>query len=110
MVILQLGIIMQTFNLFCQLLKLNPFNSLIFLSFFLFTLNMISSDCSFMAKDVNLCRNIGQDVSSISSHIFSLNCERPVQKKSAFTTYSLSNKSLDRGHKLQTPLSLKSEF
>ena len=41
-----------------------PVYSFILLSFFLFIFNMKSSDSSFVAKAVNSCRNIGQDVSS----------------------------------------------
>lgn len=40
-----------------------------FLSFFLFIFNVKSSDSSFEVKAVNLCRNIGQDVSSDLPHL-----------------------------------------
>lgn len=43
--------------------------SFIFLSFFLFIFNVKSSDSSFEVKAVNLCRNIGQDLSSDLPHL-----------------------------------------
>lgn len=44
--------------------QVGPMYSFIFLSFFPFIFNMKSSDSSFVAKAVNSCRNIGQNVSS----------------------------------------------
>lgn len=46
-----------------------PIYSFIFLSFFLFIFNVKSSGSSFEAKDVNLCRNVGQDVFSELPHL-----------------------------------------
>lgn len=83
--------------------------SFTFLSFFLFIVNMKSSDSSFVAKAVNSCRNVGQDVSSeLPRLVFKLwvSC----REEKWLLRIHLSSLSQARGQtkgKIQTPALIK---
>lgn len=67
---------------------------------------MKSSDSSFVAKAVNSCRNVGQDVSSELPHL-SLNCGCPVERKrgcGVFNSHPPPKQELDKGQNSDSDL------